>query len=84
MKFRFSLELVLMELQVKKGKKTLSIPPPFAKSALKERAIHQLRDLRLEFVSKFPLGPLWSSSQYFIGNWSKLRAIMGKICTKIE
>ena len=41
-------------------------------------------DLRLEFVSEFSLEPLWSSSQYFVGNWSKSRAIMGKICTKIK
>ena len=31
----------------------MSIPSLFANSASKERAIHQLRDLRLEFVSKF-------------------------------
>ena len=40
MKFRVSLELVLIELRVKKGKNNTSIPPPFAKSASKERAIH--------------------------------------------
>jgi hypothetical protein len=41
-------------IKCEKEQKNTSIPSPFAKSASKERAIHQLRDLRLEFVSKFP------------------------------
>jgi hypothetical protein len=41
-------------MKCEKEQKTISIPSSFAKSASKERPIHQPRDLRLEFVLKFP------------------------------
>ena len=45
--------LVFDGIKCEKIQKNTAIPSPFAKSTLKERTIHQLRDLRLEFVSKF-------------------------------